>query len=143
MRRVAILAEGALGWHSSKTAIGVIRYGKDTVVAIIDSTKAGQDVAQALRANIGRGIPIVRDIHEALEFQPDTLLIGISPGGGMLPVEWRWQLLTAVKAGLDIISGLHIFLSEDEEFRTAATEHGATIWDVRRPPDKKRSANFT
>jgi uncharacterized NAD-dependent epimerase/dehydratase family protein len=143
MRRIAILAEGALGWHSSKTAIGVMRYGKDTVVAVIDSTKAGHDVAQELKADFGRGIPIVRDINEALEFQPDTLLIGIAPRGGLLPVEWRWQLLAAIKAGLNIISGLHVFLTEDEEFRTAATEHGVTIWDVRRPPDKKRSASFT
>ncbi len=47
MRRIAILAEGAFEWHYGKTATGVIRYGKDTVVAVIDSTKAGKDVSQA------------------------------------------------------------------------------------------------
>ncbi len=41
MRRIAILAEGAFEWHYGKTGIGVIRYGKDPVVAVIDSTKAG------------------------------------------------------------------------------------------------------
>ena len=44
MRRIAILAEGAFEWHYGKTATGVIRYGQDTVVAVIDSTKAGMDV---------------------------------------------------------------------------------------------------
>ncbi len=143
MRRIAILAEGAFEWHDSKTAVGVIRYGKDSVVAVIDSTKAGQDVAQVLRADFGRGIPVVRDINEALVYQPDALLIGIAPRGGILPIEWRWQLLIAVKARLDIINGLHVFLSEDEELRTEATEHKVTIWDVRRPPNKKRIASFT
>ncbi len=142
MRRIAILAEGAFEWHYGKTATGVIRYGKDTVVAVIDSTKAGQDVSQALGASIGIGIPVVRDIHEALNYQPDSLLIGIAPIGGALPEAWRWQLLTAINAGLDIISGLHFFISDDEELRTAAKKRGVTIWDVRRPPDKNRVAQF-
>src|SRR5437763_682559 len=142
MRRIAILAEGAFEWHYGKTATGVIRYGKDTVVAVIDSTKAGQDVSQALGASLGKGIPVVRDINEALKYQPDTLLIGIAPMGGALPTAWRWQLLAAISAGLDIISGLHFFLSDDEELRAAAAQHGVTIWDVRRPPDKNRVAQF-
>src|SRR5579872_2133204 len=143
MRRIAILAEGLFEWHYGKTATGVIRYGKDPVVAVIDSTKAGQDVAQALGgAPFGQDIPVVRDIHEALAFRPDTLLIGIAPMGGALPDAWRWQLLTAIDAGLDIISGLHFFLSDDPELRAAAERKGVTIWDVRRPPDKNRVAQF-
>ena len=142
MRRIAILAEGAFEWHYGKTATGVIRYGKDTVVAVIDSTKAGQDVSQALGDAIGRGIPVVRDINEALRYQPDTLLIGIAPVGGALPAAWRWQLLTAINAGLDIISGLHFFISEDEELHAAAEKRVVTIWDVRRPPAQNRVAQF-
>jgi uncharacterized NAD-dependent epimerase/dehydratase family protein len=143
MRRLAILAEGLFEWHYGKTATGVIRYGKDHVVAVIDSTKAGMDVPQALGgASFGHGIPVVRDIHEALIYQPDALLIGIAPMGGALPEAWRWQLLTAIDAGLDIISGLHFFISDDEELRIAAEKRGVTIWDVRRPPDQNRVAQF-
>jgi len=142
MRRIAILAEGAFGWHSGKTATGVIRYGKDPVVAVIDSTKAGQDVSQALNADMGKGIPVVKDIHEALTYQPDTLLIGIAPMGGALPEAWRWQLLAAIDAGLNLVSGLHFFLSEDEELRGAAEKRGVEIWDVRRPPETKRVGMF-
>ncbi|GAC1349277.1 MAG: DUF1611 domain-containing protein [Ktedonobacteraceae bacterium] len=142
MRRIAILAEGAFEWHYGKTATGVIRYGKDAVVAVIDSTQAGQDVSQALGASIGTGIPVVRDINEALNYQPDTLLIGIAPMGGALPQAWHWQLLTAINAGLDIISGLHFFIADDPELRHAAEQRGVTIWDVRRPPDKNRVAQF-
>lgn len=143
MRRIVILAEGLFEMHYGKTATGVIRYGKDTVVAVIDSTRAGQDVAQALGAAIGQGIPVVSDIHAALQYQPDTLLIGIAPQGGALPTTWRWQLLTAIDAGLNIINGLHVFLAEDEELRTAVEKHDVTLWDVRRPPDRKRVAAFT
>src|ERR1019366_6756780 len=143
MRRIVLLAEGLFEMHHGKTATGVIRYGQDTVVAVIDSTRAGQDVAQALGATIGQGIPVVHDIHAALHYQPDTLLIGIAPQGGELPASWRGQLLAAIDAGLNIISGLHMFLSEDEELRSAAEMRGVTIWDVRRPPDRKRVAAFT
>ncbi len=142
MRRIAILAEGLFSWHYGKTATGVIRYSKDTVVAVIDSTRAGQDVAHALEADLGVGIPVVRDISEALQYEPDTLLIGIAPMGGALPPEWRWQLLVAIEAGLDIVSGLHVFISDDEELRSAAKKRGVTIWDVRRPPEKNRVAQF-
>ena len=47
MSRLVILAEGSFEWHYGKTATGVIRYGRDKVVAVIDSTKAGMDVPQA------------------------------------------------------------------------------------------------
>ena len=143
MRRIAILAEGLFEWHYGKTATGVIRYGQDPVVAVIDSTKAGQDVSHALGAEIGVGIPVVHDIHEALQHQPDTLLIGIAPQGGVLPAAWKWQLLAAIDAGLNIISGLHSFLSDDPELQAAAEKRGVTIWDVRRPPYKQRVSNFT
>lgn len=142
MRKIAILAEGAFNWHNGKTATGVIRYGKDPVVAVIDSTHAGQEVSQVLKADMGHGVPVVKDIHEALTHQPDTLLIGIAPMGGVLPAAWKWQLLAAIDAGLDVVSGLHSFLSEDEELRSAAEKRGVTIWDVRTPPTTQRVGTF-
>ncbi len=143
MRKIVILAEGYFNLNASKTATGVIRYSHDEVVAVIDSTKAGQDVAQALGVDLGKGIPVVSDINEALNYQPDTLLIGIAPKGGNLPNAWRWQLLTAIENGLDIINGLHTFFSEDEELQTAAHKRGVTLWDVRLPPNKRLVSSYT
>ena len=40
-RRYAILAEGRFADTSAKTAHGLIRYGKDEVVCVMDSTLAG------------------------------------------------------------------------------------------------------
>ncbi|HET8909962.1 MAG TPA: DUF1611 domain-containing protein, partial [Ktedonobacteraceae bacterium] len=143
MKKIAILAEGSFELHYGKTATGVIRYGHDKVVAVIDSTKAGQNVSQALGLDLGKDIPVVRDIHEALEYQPDVLLIGIAPQGGNLPDSWRWQLLTAMERGLDIVNGLHVFFSEDEELQSAANKYGVTIWDVRRPPNTRLVSTYT
>ena len=142
MKKIVILAEGAFALHYGKTATGVIRYGRDQVVAVIDSTKAGKNVAEALGVDLGKDVPIVRDIHEALSYQPDTLLIGIAPQGGNLPEAWRWQLFTAMEHGLNIVNGLHAFFSEDEELQAAANKWGVTIWDVRRPPEKRRVARY-
>ena len=63
IRRLVILAEGEFGPHSAKTAYGVIRYGRDDVVAVIDSTRAGQNVSSYLA---GHDIPIVATLAEAL-----------------------------------------------------------------------------
>ena len=132
-RRLVILAEGNFGFHHGKTAVGVIRYGPDDVRAVIDSTQAGGNVSTILP---DRDIPIVASLDEALarEPRPDTLLIGIAPTGGRLPETWRVTILAAIRAGLDVHSGLHTFLGDDPEFAAAAREAGVSIVDYRRPP---------
>ena len=138
MRHIAILAEGSFNWQDAKTAVGILRYSPDTVVAVIDSANAGRDAAEVLGHpdGPGKGVPVVTDVAAALVHRPDTLLIGIAPIGGRLPTAWKTQLLTAIAAGLDITSGLHQFLGDDPELAAAAQQHGVTIWDVRRPPQE-------
>jgi D-glutamate N-acetyltransferase len=139
VRRLVILADGEFGPHSAKTAYGVIRYGRDDVVAVIDSTRTGQSVAAYLP---GHDIPIVASLADALagRVTPDTLLIGIAPTGGKLPASWRTTILDAIAAGLDVRSGLHTFLGDDPEFAAAAAERGVRIVDYRRPPDRMETA---
>ncbi len=139
VRRLVILAEGAFGPHSAKTAYGVIRYGRDDVVAVLDSTRAGQDVAALIP---GHHIPIMATLGEALALpaRPDALLIGIAPTGGRLPDTWRAIILEAISAGLDVLSGLHTFIGDDPEFAAAAADRGTTIVDYRRPPDRMETA---
>ena len=134
-----ILAEGAFGPHSAKTAFGVIRYGRDQVVAVIDSTRAGQNVDAFLP---GQEIPIVATLAQAmaLEPRPDALLIGIAPTGGRLPETWRRIVLDAIGDGLDVLSGLHTFLGDDPEFAAAAAAQGAALIDYRRPPDRMETS---
>ena len=139
LRRLAILAEGQFGAHSAKTAYGVIRYGRDDVVAVLDSTRAGQNVAALLP---GHDIPIVATLDEALARPnpPDALLIGIAPTGGRLPEAWRSTILAAIAAGLDVLSGLHTFVGDDPEFAAAAAANGTAIVDYRRSPERMETA---
>ena len=142
IRRLVILAEGEFGPHHAKTAYGVIRYGRDDVVAVVDSTKAGQNVGAYLPGN---DIPIVSTLAEALALpnKPDALLIGIAPTGGRLPATWRAMILEAIAAGLDVHSGLHTFLGRRPGVqgggrgragrRSSTTGARPTAW--RRPSD--------
>jgi uncharacterized NAD-dependent epimerase/dehydratase family protein len=139
-RRLVILTEGQWHVHNAKTATGVIRYGQDDVVALLDSTIAGRNVDEWLP---GHDIPAVATLDEALASprgRPDALLIGIAPTGGRLPADWRVTILAAIRAGLDILSGLHTFLGDDPEFSAAAREAGVTIVDYRRPPERMETA---
>jgi uncharacterized NAD-dependent epimerase/dehydratase family protein len=134
-RRLVILTEGQWHVHNAKTAMGVIRYGTDHVVALLDSAIAGRNVAEWMP---GQDIPVVASLAEALVLRerPDTLLIGIAPTGGKLPESWRTTILQAIEAGLAVHSGLHTLLGDDPEFAAAATMAGVEIVDYRRPPDR-------
>ena len=136
-RRLVILTEGQWHVHNAKTAMGVIRYGTDRVVALLDSAIAGRNVAEWIP---GHDIPAVATLAEALAGpeRPDTLLIGIAPTGGKLPDSWRATILEAIRAGLNIHSGLHTFLGDDPEFAAAAHMSGVEIVDYRRPRSATR-----
>jgi uncharacterized NAD-dependent epimerase/dehydratase family protein len=141
-RRLVILAEGNFGFHHGKTAMGVIRFGTDKVLAVIDSTQAGRNVREWLGDSGRYDIPIVASLSDALGFLPraNGLLIGIAPTGGRLPDSWRQLILAAIRSGLDIHSGLHTFLGEDPEFAEAAKSAGVRLIDYRRPPERMETA---
>ncbi|MGC1380718.1 MAG: DUF1611 domain-containing protein [Candidatus Baltobacteraceae bacterium] len=132
-RRYAILALERFE-TDAKTAHGVIRYGSDEVVAVVDPACAGKRVRDVL-PHLESDAPIVASLGEALAFAPTALLIGTAPKGGGLPASWRAAVLEAIAARLEIVSGLHEILAADREFRDAARAAGTTIWDVREPPE--------
>ena len=129
MKRLLVLAEGrSADPHYGKTARGVIEYGPDPVVAVVDSTQAGTTLA---------GIPVVATVEEGLAAgeRPTTALVGVAVAGGRLPVEWRAIIRACIEAGLDVESGMHEFLADDQEFAALAREHGVELRDLRKPPD--------
>ena len=81
-RRYAILAEGRFANRHAKTAHGLIAYGRDEIVAVIDSTLADRTrgVLDVL-PNLRRDAPIVGTLREALEFSPTSILVGLAPAG--------------------------------------------------------------
>jgi uncharacterized NAD-dependent epimerase/dehydratase family protein len=132
-RRYAILALDRFV-DDAKTAHGVIAYGSDEVAAVIDPACAGKTVREVL-PHLRSDAPIVATVAEAMRYEPTALLIGTAPKGGALPPDWRRAVLDALDAELDIVSGLHDMLGDDEAFAALAREHGREIWDVRRPPE--------
>ena len=125
--RIVILTEGKTDPRAAKTATSVIRYRADEVVAILDSTQTGQ-TSHSLLA-VGGDIPVVASLDETPA--ADTLLIGISPPGGKLPEAWRRLILDAMSRGMSVVSGLHDFLSDDDELAAAARQFSVGLVDVR------------
>ena len=132
-----VLAEGEFGRTGGKTANGVVMHSElfDAQV-VVDSEQAGKTAAEALGRPELDPIPIVESMTEALEQAPDAeaLVIGVAPAGGALPEPWIADIREAMEAGCDVVSGLHVFLSEDDEWQEAAADAGVRLFDVRKPP---------
>jgi uncharacterized NAD-dependent epimerase/dehydratase family protein len=126
MKRYLALAEGySDDVHYGKTTYGVVHYAPDPVVAVLDSTRAGETL---------EGIPIVGTVADALAYEPTVALVGVAVAGGRLPPVWRGILRDAIEAGLDVEAGMHEFLADDPELAALAREHGVELRDYRRPP---------
>jgi uncharacterized NAD-dependent epimerase/dehydratase family protein len=132
MQTATILARGYFSHSRAKTAHGLIRHGrKYKIVSVIDETLAGQDAGEIM--GIGnKDIPILAEVDRSA----DVLIIGVAPSGGQLPEAWRKDVITAIKKGLDIVSGLHDFLNDDPKFLKLAEEYKVELIDIRKPPDK-------
>jgi uncharacterized NAD-dependent epimerase/dehydratase family protein len=125
-RRLLILGEGfSHDPHYGKTMRGIISYGPDPVVAIVDSKRPGADHF---------GIPIVATVDDALQYEPTVAVVGVATQGGRFPPAWRDLLKAAIAAGLDVESGLHEFISDDPELVELAHTHGVELRDLRKPP---------
>jgi uncharacterized NAD-dependent epimerase/dehydratase family protein len=124
--RYLLLAEGFSGNPLyGKTMRGVLRYRRDDVAAILDSTRAGETED---------GVPVVGRVEEALPLGATTALVGVVTQGGYFPPEWMELLRDCVEHGLDVESGLHVFLGDDRELSVLARERGVELRDLRRPP---------
>jgi uncharacterized NAD-dependent epimerase/dehydratase family protein len=125
--QLLLLAEGFSGdVHYGKTARGVLTYGERQVVALLDSTRAGETQA---------GVPIVASVNDALCFGPTTAVVGVATQGGRFPPAWRELLKSCIGKGLHLENGLHQFLTDDPELTGLAARHGVELRDLRRPPD--------
>jgi uncharacterized NAD-dependent epimerase/dehydratase family protein len=126
-RHVLILGEGfSHDPHYGKTMRGIVRYGPDPVVAILDSKRAGET---------HEGIPVVGTVEDARAYEPTVAVVGVATQGGRFPPAWRELLKSCIASGLDVESGLHEFLNEDAELSELARRHGVTLRDLRRPPE--------
>ncbi|WP_158059113.1 DUF1611 domain-containing protein [Halorussus halophilus] len=134
-----VLAEGEFGTAGGKTANGVVMHSElFDARAVVDSTRAGESAGDVLdRPGVG-DVPVVASVEDALATAPavEALVLGVAPAGGALPDSWTDDIRAAMTAGCDVVSGLHVFLGDREEWRELAEKTGTRIFDVRKPPDE-------
>ena len=134
-----VYCEANFGDIDGKTANGLVRHSeKYDIVAVIDGTKAGLDAGSVLDGK-PNGVPIYRDLADALksfDIAPSYFIYGKAPATGMLSTYERNVVIAAIQSGMNIVNGLHEFLTADPEFVKAAMEANVTILDVRKPRSK-------
>ena len=132
-----VLAEGEFGKTGGKTANGVVTHSEVfDVRVVVDSETAGRTPGDVLETPDAPDVPIVGSVAEALETVADVeaLVIGVAPAGGQLPDAWVGDIEDAIRNGCDVVSGLHVFLGDDDRWAGLADAHDARIFDVRKPP---------
>jgi len=130
--KVAILAEGQFAPATAKTAIGVLRYAPFQVVAVIDSTRAGKDAAECV--GVGKDVPVVASVEDALARGATVLLIGTAAAGGRIPDGYRSGLALALERGVEVWNGLHERVLADPALAAAAERGRAKVRELREPP---------
>ncbi|MDJ0712794.1 MAG: DUF1611 domain-containing protein [Prochloraceae cyanobacterium] len=126
--RVAILLHEGIRSHQGKTGLSYLRYGQASVVALIDEQCAGESLSRL--TGIEKKVPIVASVSEALQHNPNVLLIGIAPSGGSLPESWWLEIKQAVEMGLSVVNGLHVPMA----LIFGNLQPGQWIWDIRQEP---------
>lgn len=104
-------AFGLKDWAPDK-CVGELRLPGATVTTGLDALTAAEAHARGARA----------------------LVIGVANLGGVIPANWRASLIEALEAGLDLIAGMHMRLTDIPELAEAAHRLGRQLIDVRVPP---------
>lgn len=132
-KRAIIYADRFFNCADGKTAHGLIRHSKRFEVAcIVDTTIAEGDAGEILDG-VKRNISLYNDLNKAYgKSDADTFIVGAVSEGGILPEGYDKAVIWALEKGLDVVSGLHQFLSEDKIFVQLAKKNDCKITDVRK-----------
>ena len=63
-----------------------------------------------------------------------AMVIGVANAGGIIPPSWQASLHEALAAGLDLVAGMHMRLTDIPGLADAAARHGRRLIDIRVPP---------
>lgn len=135
-----VYCEGNFAQIDGKTANGLVRHSEAyKIVSVIDSNYSGHNSGMVLDDAIN-SIPIFESLDAAVAHEqniPDTFIYGMAPSTGRLSHADRGVVLEAVARGMNIVSGMHEYLSDDTEITQAASEGRVTIRDIRKPKPSK------
>ena len=132
-KRAIVYVDRFFNCADGKTAHGLIRYSnRFDITSIVDSTMVQGDAGELLDGH-KRNIPMFNSLEKALEkSHADTFIIGATSDGGVIPKGYDKAITWALEHDLDIVSGLHQFVSDIPQFASLANKHGCTIVDVRK-----------
>ncbi|PTX56003.1 putative NAD-dependent epimerase/dehydratase family protein [Litoreibacter ponti] len=140
-----VYCEGNFAKIDGKTANGLVRHSQAyRILSVIDSTHGGADSGLVLDGAVN-DIPVFSCLDEAVVHEaaiPDTLIYGMAPSTGRLSREDRGVVLDAIAFGMNIVSGLHEYLSDDPEISAFADKRGIKIRDIRKPKSSKNMRLF-
>jgi uncharacterized NAD-dependent epimerase/dehydratase family protein len=119
---------------NGKTAHGLVRYTtRYQIAGVVDSAVPAYGDAGEILDGKARSIPLFHNLEEACEkTKPDTFIIGAVSEGGVLPAGYDKAVDYALEHHLNVVSGLHQFISDDPRFASAAQRNGCQITDVRK-----------
>lgn len=132
-----VYCEGNFGRMDGKTANGLVRYSnKHKIFGVIDSTRADKDAGTVLNDR-PNGIMIYKNIRECLEKNAEnrinTFIYGMAPLSGVFSKKDEQILFFAMEKGLNIVNGLHEFLTEKKEMVKKAKKCKVKLIDIRKP----------
>jgi uncharacterized NAD-dependent epimerase/dehydratase family protein len=137
-----VYCEGAFNTPNGKTAHGLVRFTKRYhIAAVIDSNYAGKMAGDVLDG-VHQKIPIFAKLEQALDYSREKnidlkyFIVGLAPDGGRMDADLKRAVKEAIRANLNIDSGLHDFLSDDNDIVNLAKEHKIQLRDIRKPPER-------
>jgi len=131
--RAIVYADRLYNCADGKTAHGLVRYCKRFDVACVVDTTIDEGDAGEILDGVKRNIPLYNNLDRAYNMSNvNTFIIGAVSEGGVLPEGYEKAVIWALKKGLDIVSGLHQFISENPMYEKLAKKHGCIITDVRK-----------
>ncbi len=129
-RKIAIYMEASLGRDDGKLGYGVMRYGSNPIVCVIDSMQAGKTVSDVCALPFDH--PVVDSIEAARAMGAEVLVLGTAPSGGFAPQSWYPHMQQALQLGMSLVNGMHTLLA-DELGETISDPQSQFIWDTRKP----------
>jgi len=128
-----VYADKLFSCGDGKTAHGLVRHSKRFKVScVIDSSISEGDAGEILDG-IKRNIPLYNNLDKSLKLtKADTFIVGAVSEGGVLPKGYDKAIELAIKNGMNVVSGLHEFISDNPFFIKLAKENNCKIIDVRK-----------
>ena len=132
-KRAIVYADRFFNSANGKTAHGLVRFSKRFDVSCVVDTTLKEGDAGKILDGVKRNIPLYNNLEKSLEkSDADAFVIGAVSEGGYLPEGYDRAVLLALEKGLDVVSGLHEFISENPTFSKLAEKNDCIITDVRK-----------